>query len=466
MRISTGIKELDNLMGGGYIDRSFNLILGSQGAGKTLFAVNYLLHHAKDKGTLYVSLEESWKNIVNNLPPGMKRRYYNVKENVHYLDFSGIRPVLGKKALDVNLLAEVITTSMKVHDAKIVALDGISPLLPYYHSTQELRAAIFELSQRIRKMGGTMLFTSEKSVNSREGFAEEYVADSVLSLYYDGIKRRIQIIKVRGSEFVYGSHGFKITGEGIRVYPRVLPAAQSGELRKIKFGIKGMEKIIGDIYTGGIILLTGPPGTGKTVMSYHFLNEALRSGEKCLLISFQDSRNMILKKAREFGYGLSGCEVLERDPRNIDAYEFMWEIYEHSQKVTRVVVDGINNVDEGEEAQHVYREIVKNFKLRGITTLITYTTPNIISSYTLGTSKMVYLADVIVDLRYAEIGGELRKFMVVIKSSGMNYERGIIEYDIDKKGIKILGKAEFVEGIISGIPRHLEMKKRVEKFFK
>ncbi len=463
MRISTGVARLDSLMQGGFLEHSFNLVKGTQGAGKTLFAVNYLLHHAKNgEEVLYVSMEESWENIVKNLPEGMKKIYEEVKERVHHLDFSGIRPLLGKDVLDVNLLAEVITTNMKVYNANIIALDGIAPLAPKYGTLQDMRTAIFELSHRIKRAGGTMLFTSE----GRSSGAEEYVADTVLILYYDGLLRRIQILKMRGSDFVYGKHGFKIGNEGLEVYPSILPGVSSQTPQKMKFGIKGMEKILGSVYTGDVILLTGPPGTGKTLMAYYFLNEAAKNGEKSIYVSFSTPENVVLKRARDFGFNLNRCKIMYQDPFSFDPYEFMWKVHKELKNVTRVVLDGINEVETNDEirkAQHVF---LKNLKERNILTLITYTTPVIISSYSLGNINVIYLADDIIDLRYAEIGAELRKVMVVVKSSTMSYEKGIIEYDIEKDGIKLLGKAEYLEGIISGIPRRLEMKKRVEKFFK
>jgi len=463
MRISTGIPRLDTLMHGGFLERSFNLVKGTQGAGKTLFAVNYLLAHAKrGEEVLYISMEESWENIVKNLPERMKKTYEEVKQRVHHLDFSGIRPFLGKDVLDVNLLAEVITTNMTVHKANIIALDGIAPLAPKYGTLQDLRAAIFELSHRIKRAGGTMLFTSE----GKSAGAEEYVADSVIVLYYDGRYRRIQILKMRGSDFIYGKHGFKISNGGLEVYPSTLPKARSQNLRMVKFGIKGMEKILGSIYTGDIILLTGPPGTGKTLMAYYFLNEAVKNGEKCVYISFVYPESVVLKRARDFGFNMNSCKIVYQDPFSLDPYEFMWKVFEESENATRVVLDGINEVEMNEETRRTQHLFFKNLKERNIVTLITYTTPAIISSYSLGNINVIYLADNIIDLRYAEIGAELRKVMVVVKSSTMNYERGIIEYDVGEDGIKLLGKAEYLEGIISGIPRRLEMKKRVEKFFK
>ncbi len=463
MRIGTGIPKLDSLMQGGFLEHSFNLIKGTQGAGKTLFAVNYLLYHAKvGKEVLYVSMEESWDNIVKNLPEGMKKTYEEVKDRVHHLDFGSIRPLLGKDVLDVNLLAEVITTNMGVHKTNIIALDGIAPLSPKYGTLQDLRAAIFELSHRIKRAGGTMLFTSE----GRSAGAEEYVADSVLVLYYDGIHRRIQILKMRGSDFVYGKHGFKISNNGLEVYPSILPKVEPQKPQMVKFGIKGMEKILGNIYTGDVTLLTGPPGTGKTLMAYYFLNEAAKKGEKCVYVSFVFPEKDVLKRVKDLGFNLSACKIIYQDPFNFDPYEFMWKVLNELNNAKRVVLDGINEVEMNDEIRKVYHEFLKNLKERNILTLITYTTPTIISSYSLGNVNVIYLVDNIIDLRYAEIGAELRKVMVVIKSSSVNYERGIIEYEVGKDGIKLLGKAEYLEGIISGIPRRLEMKKRVEKFFK
>ncbi len=467
MRISTGIPSLDLMMDGGFIEGTFNMVSGPQGAGKTIFALNFITHHASQgRDVLYISLEEAWDDIVRNLPPGIKERMKD--QRIHYLDFSSIRPFLGKKALDVELLSEVIITSMTIHNAKILVIDGIAPLAPVDGSPQELRNTLFELSKRLKKAGGTILFTSERFGEGAGRFGvEEYVADSVLLLHYDGMRRRIQVLKMRGSDFVYGLHGFKISQDGVNVYPRILPVENgSRKPARENFGIKGMESIMGNVHRGDLILITGPPGTGKTIMAYHFLQEAARKGEKTLYVSFKDLPDTVRRKAKEFGISLKGMEIIHRDLMDIDPYELLWDVYTRTKDVTRVVADGLGDMKISKELEDAQHTLLKNLKRRGITVLVTHTTSEIISSYKLATPLINFLANEIINVRYAEIEGEIRKIMIIIKSREKEHEKGIIEYEIGDRGITILGKPEFMEGLMSGLPRHVEMKKRVEKFFK
>ena len=468
MRISTGIKNLDNIMRGGFLERSFNLICGTRGTGKTIFTLNYLINGAeRGEDVLYVSLEESWRDVVSNLPKNIKSRFQKVKEKFHYLDFGSLRPLLGKEILTDTVLTEVIESSVKVHKVSLVGFDGIGPLASIYNN-KDVRNAIFEIAQNLRRWGVTTVFTSEEADEkiSRYG-VEEYIADSTIRVRYDGRKRRIQVLKMRGSDFIGGEHGFKISDYGINVYPRVISSNIVPKIKVESIGIKGLDEILGGgIHTGDMTLIVGPPGTGKTIIGLQFLKESTSHNEEAVFISFESYPNTLRKMAKEMAVPLEKCRIIHRNPIEIDLYEFMWEMHTLMKNTKRLILDGIDGLRRDEEYIEFIHAFFGYLKNRGITTLITYNIPEIISSYNLGEEHLSYLADNIINLRYSEIGGQLEKILIVIKSRLSMHEKGLIGYRIGRRGILISGKVEMLEGVMSGLPRRVEVKKRVEKFFK
>ena len=468
MRVSTGIVNLDYIMDGGFQKKSFNLVYGGGGTGKTLFTINYLLEGArKGENVLYVSLEESWGDTIRNLPQKLKDYMEKNRDRIHYLDFGSLRPILGKEVLKSEVLSESVGSSIVVHKISRVGLDGIAPLFTHYEGENLMRNAIFNLSQNLRKYDVTTVFTSEEIDGRSRYGVEEYIADSVIYLTYNGKRRRIEVIKVRGSNFIGGKHGFEINEKGLFVYPRIVPTEPPQELKVEKFGIPKIETMLGETYTGDVTLLAGPPGTGKTLIAVQFLTGVCTVGGKGLFVSFESHPSLIRHTIKSLGYDLSNCRIIYRNPNEIDFYKLIWDIYHNAKDVNRVVFDGINSLQYGEEYREFMNSIIYYLKGKGKSVMLTYTNPEIISSYKLGDEHIIYLSDNIINLRYAEIGGELKRVMVIIKSHSPAREKDLIEYRISRRGINIVGKIEEMEGIMSGVPRRqLEIKRRVEKFFR
>ena len=468
MKVSTGIPNLNYVMDGGFPKGSFNLVYGGGGTGKTLFTINYLLEGAKKgENVLYVSLEESWKDTIRNLPQKLREDMQKNKDRVHYLDFGSLRPILGKEVLKSDVLAESIGSSIVVHKISRVGLDGIAPLFTHYEGENLMRNAIFNISQNLRKYDVTTVFTSEEIDGRSRYGVEEYIADSVIYLTYDGKRRRLEVIKMRGCGFIGGKHGFEINERGLFVYPRKIPTEPPRELKVEKFGIPKIGEMLGETYSGDITLLVGPPGTGKTLISIQFMASVCTAGRKGLFVSFESQPSLIKYAMRSLGYDSTNCKIIYRNPDETDFYKLIWDIYLHAKDVDRVVFDGINSLVYGEEYRHFMNSILHYLKGKGKSVMLTYTTPEIISSYKLGDEHIIYLSDSIINLRYTEIGGELKRVMVIIKSHSPTREKDLIEYRISKKGINIVGRIEEMEGIMSGIPRRqLEIKRRVEKFFR
>ncbi len=468
MRVSTGIKNLDDIMNGGFLERSFNLICGTRGTGKTIFTLNYLITGAEEgMDVLYVSLEESWRDVISNLPGNIKSRFKKVKEKFHYLDFGSLRPLLGKEILTERVLNEAIESSVKVHKVSLVGFDGIGPFATVYDD-KKVRNVIFKISQNLKALGITTVFTSEEIDEkiSRYG-VEEYIADSTIRIKYDGMKRRIQVLKIRGSNFVGGEHGFQISDNGINVYPRVISSNIIPKIKIESIGIKGLDEILGGgIHTGDVTLIVGPPGTGKIIIGLQFLKGASSHNNEAIFVSFESYPGTLRRMAREMNVPLEKCRIIHKNPIEIDPYEFMWEMHTLMKNTKRLVLDGIDSWRKDDEYINFIHSFFGYLKSRGITTLVTYNTPEIISSYKLGEEHLTYLSDNIINLRYSEIEGQLEKILIVIKSRLSMHEKGLIGYRIGKKGIIISGKVEMLEGVMSGLPRRIEVKRRVEKFFK
>ena len=468
MRVSTGISNLDIVMDGGFIEKSFNLVYGGSGTGKTLFTFNYLLNGAeRGKKVLYISLEESWDDLISKLPSGLKERYLKVKDNFHYLDFGSLRTILGKEVMKSDVLIEAILSSIVVHKISLVGVDSISPLSIYYEDERMIRNIIFELSQSLKSYGVTSVFTSEEvSKGSRYG-VEEFVADSVIRLTYDGEFRRIQVLKLRGSHFQGGIHGFEIDSSGIFVYPRTIPHEVRMSVEAESLGIPKLDAMLGEIYSGDITLISGPPGTGKHMFGLQFLRSACASGKKGAYITFEPDLAKLKLRISSFNESTKNCRVYHIDVRNEDLYKVMWKIKDVADGVSRLVIQGMNLAAERDAYNDFVHSLIEYLRDTGKSTMVTYTTPGIIATNTIGDPHITTLSDNIIKLLFAEINGELKKVLVIIKSHLPTHERGLVEYRIGRRGIVIVGKIEELEGIMSGTPtKQMEIKKRLEKFFK
>ncbi len=468
MRVSTGIKNLDGLIEGGFIEKSFNLVYGGGGTGKTLFTINYLINGAEEgKNVLYISLEETWEDITRKLPQGLAERLEKVKDKFNYLDFGSLRPILGKEILKGDVLTEAITSSIVVHNIELVGLDGIAPLSMYYDDEKRVRSAIFDLSQNLKSYGVTTVFTSEEVNGMSRYGSEEYVADSVIKLTFDGKRRRLQIFKTRGSSFIGGTHGLEIRKDGLEVYPRVLFSEKKNSGKNDILGIQKLDNMLGETYTGDVTLITGPPGSGKHLFGLKFLKSGCAQGKKGVYVSFESEDKKIVEGLKEIKDASKLCKIVYIDALNTDIFKILWKLRALTQSANRLVIHKMNILADNEEYREFVHSLIKYVHNMGISTMITYTTSDIMATNVLGDEHVVNLADNIIKLFFAEINGELKKVLAIIKSHSPTHETGLIEYRLGKRGIVIVGKVEEMEGIMSGTPtKQLEIKRRVEKFFK
>jgi len=467
----TGIKELDNSLSGGFPKGAVVLLAGSSGSGKTILSLQWLFEGVRNnENGVYVTVTEPLFDIIKNLE-GMKfyDRSFVEDERLKIVD---IRDIYEKKGFDPAKVLSVIEEQVKSANAKRLCIDSITSIAYSLNDKALIRQFIFELGKILKVLGCTTILTGE--VTEKDRFSvygvEEFISDAILVL--DNIEernrhqRRIQIIKVRGrshkSEDIY----FKITGNGIEVFPDFVPALEySSTTERLSTGVELLDKMLfGGLFKGSSTLVSGSTGTGKTLAGMQFIADGLKKGENCLYSSFEESREQLIRNAKSFGWDLEeyekkglltlrsvypGKKLLEEHFADIQ------KIVEEKQ-IKRCAVDSLSAIS------HSFPEdIFLNFthrlndylKMHNVTTIFTTATGALVGTTTLAESHLSTMTDNILLLRYVEIEGELMRVMNIVKVRGSAHSKGLRQYDITGKGLVIGTSLSGYEGILTGVTR-------------
>ena len=220
-RVKTGIPGLDEIIGGGIPRNHLMLITGNCGTGKTIFCSQYIYHGItkhRENG-IYLSFEEPAESIKENLGEfGWNLEKYEKEGRFSFIRYDPYH---------IEDVFDILESTIRETKATRVVVDSISALGLHVKDEGELRNMIFNLSMILRKLNCTSVLVSE-IVPGSEGISrygvEEFVSDGVIVLYYERIastfSRALQIWKMRGSSHSEKLHPYKISKQGITVYPK------------------------------------------------------------------------------------------------------------------------------------------------------------------------------------------------------------------------------------------------------
>ncbi len=240
-RVPSGIKGLDELLGGGFPEGRCILLVGSPGAGKTTFALQYLYHGAvRGETGLYVSLDEQPDLVKQNLASynwdidGMEK-----KGKLLFMDASGLRRTRARESglggqpdsgptefVDFPELIKTITKVVEGESVQRIALDPITSLMLRYVEELRKRRATISFFDALADSGSTSLITSElkTSLMDRRFQLEEFLSHGVVLLHtllHEGnIVRAVQIEKMRGISHDTQIRPYQFGSTGIEVFPR------------------------------------------------------------------------------------------------------------------------------------------------------------------------------------------------------------------------------------------------------
>lgn len=475
----TGIVELDQVLNGGLPSGAAVLLTGASGTGKTILATQWLFvgyEKYKEPG-IYISLTEP---VVKALKNAKKFSFFK-KENVNPLMvyFTDLRTIIKSLEMeskeftlkDIDALIEVIRNIVLQSGAKRVVLDSVTAVAYRLKDKDLIRNFIFQLGTMLAQIDANVIMTSEVSDAGLSVFGvEEFIADGIIKLYYDKIGgqtvRRMEIVKMRGIKYNAYPSVFRISDDGIAIFPRVsIRPDYKVSNKHISTGVEGLDIMTnGGFIEGSSIFLTGASGTGKTILSMQFLIAGLQKGEKGIYVSYEESRGHLTSDAKSFGWDL---EKYEKDGLLKIIALYPEELYpeEHLQMINnsveefgakRIVIDSLsslNNTFKEEILRDLTERITAGLKQKMVTTLFTHATTALMGAETITGAHLSTLVDTIAMLRFVEIQSELKHAILILKMRGSAHDKKLREFVFTSQGVQITSDFTGYEGVISGMTR-------------
>lgn len=476
-KIPTGIEGFEEISIGGIPEGRSTMVVGSSGTGKTIFCAELLYRGITqyDRPGVFITFEERPVDIVRNVRKlGWDLGELVEQKKLVFIDASPRPAAEEEEAGPFDLLGLIsqIEYQVKQVGAKLVVLDSIAALFYQYQNTGIIRREIFRITDTLKGMGLTSILTAERLSEhgkiSRYGI-EEFVSDNVIVLRnvlsHERCRRTIQILKIRGDSHHQGEFPFTISKSGISMLP--LSSAklqQSSSTDRISFGNKSLDSMTsGGLFRDSIILVSGPTGSGKTLMCTTFTAEACSHNEKVLMLAYEESREQLLRNAQGWGLDFQKWEdagllkVLCLYPESMGPEDHLLMIRREIEafQPRRLIMDSISAM-ERVVAFRNFREFVIGLtayaKEKEICSLFTSTTPRLSGGDSVTEAHISTITDAIILLRYVEVNGVLRRGVAVIKMRGSQHEKVVREFTIDDTGLQIGEPFKNIQNIILGVP--------------
>lgn len=485
-RLATGVPGLDAVLGGGLPEFSFNIIAGAPGSGKTTLAHQILFANAStQRPALYFTVLGE---------PALKMLRYQqqfgffdpakVPEAIRFINLSQV--VLEQ---DLGAVLEEIVKEVEATNPGMVVVDSFRTVVRKAQSDpaseMELQGFVQRLALQLTSWQATSFLVGEYSEGEIRDNSLFTVADGLLWLSQNAernsIVRKMQIIKLRGQESVPGLHTFRITQDGLQVFPRTFGLVGKRHVphstQRLSTGIATLDAMLnGGFPAGDSVLVAGPSGTGKSVLATQFVAEGVRQGEPGIVAVFEERPQGYTERANTFGLDLTTPQqeglltILYLRPLDLSVDETLQAVLDAVEKIgaKRVVIDSLAGFEMAlapafrqDFRESLYR-MIGALTNTGVTILSTVELPESFTDLPFSAHAISFLTDDIIRLRYVEIEGQLRKILTIVKMRGGNHSKDICEYDITNEGVKIGARIQGYRGFITGVPERIEPLDREE----
>lgn len=475
-KLRTAIPGLDLIAEGGLPQGRVTLLSGTAGSGKTVLAAQFLaagIMHC-DQAGVFITFEEPPRAIRKNMRGfGWTIEKWEAEQKWSFVDASPQpqqKPTVTGE-YDMGPLLARIEYAIRTINAKRVVIDSLGSVFNRVADQILVRDELFRLALALGELEVTTIITAERAAEHGEVArfgVEEFVTDDVVilrnALEAEKRRRTVEILKFRGTSHQKGEYPFTILpDEGIVVIPlSAMELTQKSTDKRITSGVLELDSLCnGGFFQDSVILISGPTGTGKTLLVTQFLDGGFKNNERCLLFAFEESRDQLNRNATGWGVDFDAMQeagllkIVCRYPEATGLEDHLIRMKEvmEAYQPNRVAVDSLSAL-ERVSTEKGFREFVisltsfiKSQKTAG---LFTATTANLLGGTSVTEAHISTITDSIILLRYVEMFGEMRRGLTVLKMRGSMHIKDIREFRIDGSGAHIGNPLRNINGILSG----------------
>ena len=470
-RVPTGVPGLDKVLQGGFLQGGVYIVEGAPGAGKTILANQICFGHVVQGGAVvFVTLlAESHMRMIQHLRPMAFFDERVIPDRLYYVSGFGILESDGLKGV-----VDLLRREIKGHEASMLVLDGFGTTEESAASERDFKKFVHDIQSHAAAADCTVMLLT--NVSERTVAPEYTMVDGVIRLedvvLGPRAERSLQVMKSRGSGALRGRHQFRISDLGITVFPRIEAAYAAPstldeyKLQRVTIGVGSIDELL----SGGLLAKTsngvfGPTGAGKTTLGLHFV-AAGTPAEPALFFGLYEHPERLRTKARSMGIDLRALEqrralqIIWRPQGEQLLDELGNQIIDtvREGKMKRVFIDGFGGLMQsasGPERITRYISALGNeLRAQGVTVLLSMETRDVLgSSMQLPVDGMSSLLEGLLNMRYVEVRGELRRLIAITKLRDSDFDARLHEFRITARGIEVGEPFRGLEAVLSGYAR-------------
>jgi circadian clock protein KaiC len=463
-RLLSGHAPLDEVLGGGLPAHAISLVMGAPGSGKTILAQQYAFRNGRPESpTVYFStVSEPLEKIVRF---GQSLDFFDaaaIGDSVFYEDLGATVSRDGLKGV-----AEQISRAILERRPALIVIDSFKALQAFAADYRDFRRFLHEVAGRLGAFPTASLWVGEYVENEIPFMAEFAVADAIIGLTSDRVGQRearfLQVKKLRGSGFRSGQHAYRLTPNGLHLFPRLADTPTElgytmGDIR-MSSGISALDDMLADGYwPGASTLVAGPSGSGKTLMGLHFVMTGARQGEPGVIATMQENPTQLQRVLAGFGWSLRepNVEVMYRSPVDIYIDEWVYDLIGAIERTgaRRVLIDSLADVrmaagDEIRFREFVY-SIVQRFSRQAVSVMMTLEIQALFGTDRITDTAVSPLADNVVMLGYKRDHDTTSRTIAVIKTRASRHDPRVRSFVIGSDGITLDQPAPSMTPGVSG----------------